>query len=87
MFFSKKMKSKDFKKIREDAGLSRADVAEALGVSFPTVQKWETSEDEVKLSLTQFEVFMRIVSSPEEQRIIQEKMDSIASLWMDKLKN
>ena len=81
------MKSKDFKKIREDAGLSRADVAEALGVSFPTVQKWETSEDEVKLSLTQFEVFMRIVSSPEEQRIIQEKMDSIASLWMDKLKN
>lgn len=87
MFFSKKMKSQDFRSIREKAGLSRADVAEALGVSFPTIQKWETSDAEVKMSLTQFEIFMRIVSSPEEQRIIQEKMDGLTSLWMDKVKN
>lgn len=87
MFFAKKMSASDFKNIRVNAGLSRADVAERLGVSFPTVSKWEAEDNkEVKLSLSQFETFMRMVAEPEEQRIIDERMKAVADLWQMKVK-
>lgn len=85
MFFSKKMSPDDFKKIRTNAGLSRADVAERLGVSFPTVAKWETGDKSVSLSIDQFEKFIRMASKPEEQRIIDEAMNQVTSLWQSKV--
>lgn len=36
--------STDIKKIRQDSLLSQQDFAEALGVSFSTVNRWETGK-------------------------------------------
>lgn len=85
MFFSKRMNPADLKKIRIEAGLSRQQLAAALDVSFPTIQKWEEKDTEIKMSLKQFEAFLFITAEPEEKKIIKEKFDSLASYWDQKV--
>ena len=79
------IRSSDFKKLRINSGISRKELSDSIGVSAPTIQKWEESEDSIKLSVEQFQTFMKLVSDPEEQQKIDDLFKEINDFWRSKV--
>lgn len=77
--------SSDFKSLRTSNSLTRKQVADMLGVSVPTIQKWEESSESIKLSVPQFQTFIKSVSEPEEQQKIDDMFKEINEFWRNKV--
>lgn len=73
------------KEIREEAGINKSEMAKVLGISLPTLTKWESLQSDVPLSLEQCENFLYYVSKPEKLKQINEAFHGVSELWQSKL--
>lgn len=56
--------------LRTQAGLTRREVANALGVTEKTIYVWETSDKPPKMTVTQVQQFMAVLGCSLEQLAI-----------------
>ena len=65
MLFSKKLKPELFRAMREQAGLTREQLAKEMKWSVRTVYNYETNEN--KMSLSDFERFLMVTAASSEE--------------------
>ncbi|MBE0362161.1 hypothetical protein PULV_a3968 [Pseudoalteromonas ulvae UL12] len=70
--FRKKLKPEIFRKMRENAGLSREELALLMDWSEGTVVNYETKE--CKMDLYEFEKFMMVTTTSKEDRDSRKKL-------------
>jgi len=75
--FKKKFKPEDFRRIRENAGLSREELALLMDWSEGTVSNLEKKE--CKIKLVDFEKFMLVTTTSPEDRDKRKKLLKVIS--------